>query len=105
MERPRGKNDRGQAILEALWTLPAAGLMFFCLAAFCYLAFARAWIGYQSDQGLFCLAEGASESSCTSEVDKAIRRFLPFGELRYLSFATQEKEWRGEFDWRLGEVR
>lgn len=90
---------RGQALLEAVLALPCTLLIFFVLIAIVYLGFARAWIGYQSDQALFCLAEGESQFHCRRMIEKSVQRFLPFGELRRVQLDSFNDQWRATIDW------
>ena len=94
-------NSRGQAVLESLFTFPLLITAFIFVTTLSYYAFASAWIGYQMDQSLFCLAEGRTEYQCTTLLRSRLR-ILPFGQVVNLKIEEAKRDnWRGqvEFVW------
>ena len=73
-----------------------------CLLIVSYLLFARAWIQYQSEQALYCLAENQPAYACRHQLEKALRRCLPYGELRDLTVFTTNARWNVNLQWRTG---
>jgi hypothetical protein len=93
-------NGRGQAIIESLFPLPlmTAAFSFFLILA--YSAFASAWIGYQLDQSLFCLAEGRPQRTCSDQLRTRLHRALPLGDVKDLKIEEMKTDqWRGLVEW------
>lgn len=71
---------------SALWeTLPVLALVIFLVSAFLltsYLMFARAYILYQAEQALYCVAEQAAPGDCRAQLRARVTRTLPWGDLR-----------------------
>jgi len=100
----RNKCSRGQALVEAVWAVPILSLAFAGLLALIYVGFVRSFIGYQSDQALFCLAEGQSEYHCQNAAKQSMRKFLPFGELRSFQLTSAHEAWRASADWQWAKI-
>ena len=99
------KSSSGQALLETVLLLPCAMLLFVCFLSLAYAAFARAWIGYQTDRALFCLAEGESEFQCKKNIESSVNEFLPFGRFHHLQLSSNGDQWLAEVDWRWNQIR
>jgi hypothetical protein len=97
-------NNKGQALMESIWTLPCALLIFATILALTYAGFARAWMSYQCDRVLFCLAEGETELECKRTVEKSLKTFLPFGEVQGVQLSALDNHWQANLDWRWGEI-
>lgn len=93
------KCSRGQATLEAIGAFWILSIAFAGFLALIYVGFVRSFIGYQSDQALFCLAEGQSESHCQNIARREMRKFLPFGELLTFQLTANNNAWRASVDW------
>lgn len=97
-------NHNGQSILEAILLLPCAFLLLLCFSWLSYAGFARAWIGFQMDKALFCLAEGTQQWECEKSAKQAMNQFLPFGQIRLLNLQTQPDRWQAKVAWEWNEI-
>jgi hypothetical protein len=89
---------RGSALIESIPVMIL--LLIFCvgLLSVAYLLFARAWIGYQSEQALYCAAEMALTSSCQKDLQSRLQRFLPWGEVT-TQVESHSGQWLVEVQW------
>lgn len=98
-------NERGSALFEAL---PASALIVaFALTALtiAYLGFTRVWLEYESEQGLYCLAERGSGVTCTRKLRERVERFVPWGEIERLKLVPGEDAWELELWWNWNGIR
>ena len=105
MAQAVGRNSQGgSAVAEylpviALLLILATGLL---LAA--YLIFARAFIGFQMEQGLYCLAEGRPATICRRLLRDRLTHSLPWGGLNELKLRGDERQWEMTIHWQLRSV-
>src|SRR4051812_39086698 len=93
-------NQRGQALIEALIVTPLLVSGLVLMLSLSYFGFASAWIGYQMDQSLFCLAEGRSENVCTARFRSFIHLGLPSGQVTNLKVEEiKEDFWKMNVEW------
>lgn len=92
-------NNKGQALIESVLVLPGILLIFLLLLSLAYVGFARAWINFQIDRALFCLAEGESEFQCRQETTKIMQRYLPLGQLHTMTIISSRDQWRAQVRW------
>lgn len=98
-------NERGSLALESipvtlLLLTFVAGLLFAG-----YFIFARAWIHYQGERGLFCAAHERGAEVCARELRSRITRVMPLGELESVRFRTGHEEWTLEIIWNINDRR
>ena len=70
-----------------------------------YFIFARAWVHYQGERGLFCAAQARGSSVCARELRSRVERVMPFGELERVRFNSGREEWTLEIVWKFNEHR
>lgn len=70
-----------------------------------YFIFARAWIHYQGERGLFCLAHARGASVCERELRSRVERVMPFGELERVRLNSGREQWTLEIVWKLNDQR
>lgn len=63
-----------------------------------YLLFARAWIQYQTEQALYCLAEQRTPLNCKAQLQARLERFLPWGET-WSQLQNSNDEWSATVHW------
>jgi hypothetical protein len=89
---------RGSALIEVLpATVVLALLIGVCLTG-AYLLFGRAWIQYQSEQALYCAAQGPSPLHCQTELEDTIHQFLPWGD-SMVRIHSEDQHWSVEVEW------
>lgn len=66
-----------------------------------YLMFARAWLQYQSEQALYCLAEGKPVAVCRRDLAMKVSAALPWGALESSRLVTSARGWEVEVRWRF----
>ena len=103
----RMMGNKGSAVWEAI---PISALLVVITAALLaagYRFFARAYLIYQSEQTLYCLAEGKSSVLCRRQLQERINRFLPWGRLSILALrqSTDSTEIAGRWSLSLGHGR
>jgi hypothetical protein len=98
------KNNRGSALLEAAPVMLVLMLFALGLLLAAYLFLARAWIQYQSEQALYCVAEGRASFQCKSKLEEKLKQFLPWGEGSVQLHAFQD-QWTVEVLWRNRDYR
>ena len=94
-------NNRGIAAVEAV---PTVGILVTFVAALLLgtnLIFSRAWLQYQGEQTLFCLAERHSNFECRTRLKKKLVDALPFGHLGEIRMVDQGDKWKIFLDWKL----
>lgn len=101
-------NQRGSALLEAI---PVIGVILVFVTGLLlagYLIFARQWLQYQGEQGLYCLASLDSIFLCRKKVQAQLTRFLPWTEQCELrmqnSLRSGERQWRIDIQWKYAGV-
>ena len=98
-------NERGSLALESI---PVTLLLLTFVTGLLlagYFIFARAWVHYQGERGLFCAAQARSTDACERELRSRIARVMPFGELERVRFSTGREEWTLEIIWNFNDHR
>jgi hypothetical protein len=80
-------NQKGQALWELLSVFSVLAILVSGILLAAYLMFARAWLTYQSEQALYCVAEKQSPAHCRHGFQQRVTRFLPWGTLQIRSLA------------------
>jgi hypothetical protein len=90
---------RGSAVIEAA---AVAGVLVVFTAGVLmtiYILFARAWLQYQSEQALYCLAERRGTAACRSLLSARARALLPYGNLTTMDLRAEHGRWIAEVRW------
>ena len=99
------KNKKGQALTEALITLPLASACFvLCLWLF-HSYTQQLWMDHQLYQSLICLAKGENKSHCKNKMDQKIKSFLWVGELKNIKLDNKNGKWSGAFIWKTSFLK
>lgn len=93
------ETERGFAILESLPVMGVFIAFLLGILMVAYLMFTRAWIQYQSEQALYCAAEGKYTLLCREELERKVHQFLPWGETHARVTSLQQK-WNVEIEWK-----
>ena len=100
------KTDRGSALVEALPAILVIVVFVGVLLMAAYLIFARAWMQYQAEQSLYCMAESRTEWTCRRELENRLKRALPWGSSRVVQLQTarvrRNEIWKVEVRWKFG---
>lgn len=67
-----------------------------------YLQFGQVWIQYQSEQALYCVAEGQSSAQCRTKLEARVEEFLPWGKID-VQLASAGGKWKAKVDWQWKE--
>jgi len=99
-------NQRGGALTEALPVVLVLAVFVSGLLLMVYLMFARAWIQYQSEQALYCLAEARPVSRCRKQLEQRLSRLLKWGHPGVLRLTTYDRGrgvdvWTVEAEWKI----
>jgi hypothetical protein len=98
--------SRGQGVVESLFVLALTLALATLIATTGYLGFAHAWIGYQSDQALFCAAEGEPLNACESTALRNIRKFLPLHKQAVVRLEQPAaQKWTSQVEWRWDQIK
>ncbi len=92
----------GQAIMEAVISLP---LVFTCLTLcllFFYVHIQHIWTDHQLYQALICLAEGQPMKKCKNTLIRKTKTFLWLGRLTdiQLDKVFNKNQWKGRMTWK-----
>lgn len=63
-----------------------------------YLISARAWLQYQSEQALYCLASENPGWNCQTRLNAQLKRYLPWGHWRTRATSTGN-QWSVDVQW------
>ncbi|HMN68027.1 MAG TPA: hypothetical protein PKC28_05760 [Bdellovibrionales bacterium] len=98
-------NERGGAFLESLLVTAFLLVLVTMLLVVFYALFARAWIGYQSEQALYCAAEGRPPPICKARWKSRLENFLPWGRVERLRLGKGRDKWNSEIVWTVERFR
>lgn len=90
-------------MIEALSVASLTLILVLGLLIASYLMFARAWVDYQGEQTLYCLAE--ARLHCQASLIANTSRFLPWGTLRLRRLARNQDQYSVEAVWHFHQVR
>jgi hypothetical protein len=90
--------ERGSALIEALPVLGVLLTFTAVLLVASYFLFAQAWIQFQSEQTLYCMAEAQSGARCQQQLESKLRAFLPWGEI-ISQVHGSDQDWSMEVKW------
>jgi len=99
LKNDQESDDRGGALLEGV---AATGVVFVFTSALLvatYLLFARAYLQYESEQALLCLAESRPAFICKRILLDRLAKRLPWGDVSRARLAGGEDAWRLEVEW------
>ncbi len=88
-----------EAVAEALPVFTTLLVFMFGILLGAYFIFARAWIQYQSEQALYCMAEG--RLSCRQQLRTKLKAALPFGEEQRIELSSQNDLWKTKVEWKI----
>jgi hypothetical protein len=90
---------RGSAAIEAAAVAGVLAVFAAGVLMTVYLLFARAWLQYQTEQALYCLAERRGTAVCRSRLSDRARAFLPYGNFRTMDLRAERGRWIAEVGW------
>lgn len=97
------KRERGSTTVETVGILLFVFMAISALLFVAYVIFAMGWIRFQSEQGLYCMAEGRFRFSCTREVKKNLNAFLPsrWTDRLDVNLSGDDQEWSSRIVWKI----
>src|ERR1044072_1779965 len=102
----RPPTERGSAVLEGVMSFTVLAAFTIGLLTGCYLLFARGFIEYESEQALYCLAEGQPSFICRSRLRDSVARYLPFGSMSRAGLGTDTRGlWDVDVEWQWSNYR
>ena len=90
---------RGAAISECALVVGVVVTIVSATLSLSYLAYARAMIEYQTEQVLYCLAEGRRPATCRANLHRALKDQLRIGRLTKLRATRRRNHWHVEASW------
>jgi hypothetical protein len=92
---------RGSAVLEFTVVAPALLAIVTLTLVAGYLVLARAWLEYQSEQALYCLATGRARKICGRDFTRRIHETLGFGRVVAFTATRRPQSWSVRVEWQL----
>jgi len=98
------RSSRGSALIESIPVIAVLLTFTSGLLLAAYFLFAQIWIGYQSEQALYCVAEGRHAAQCERQLKMDIQAALPWGRFESHVQAWRS-QWRVEVIWRYKDYQ
>lgn len=93
------------ALIEAAAAVLVAAFFVGGVLLGAYLWFARAWIEYQSEQALYCVAEARPAPHCRRRLHERLNGFLPYRDSLQTTLQSGRENWKLRLEWKWNGYR
>ena len=93
--------SRGSAVVEFSAVAGFVVVLVTVTLVAAYLAFARAYLEYRTEQALYCLAERRHRTGCAEGLRRAVNGTLAFGRIQKMRLVETRDTWKVELTWQI----